>query len=91
MTPDPVLVSPGTVGFLVTFAVVVAVIFLIRDAIKRVRRVQARAGYQYRHAIPVQLKENDSEAEPTQTEPTQAEGRAPGDTNGQSSRHQGGK
>ncbi|RAE53817.1 hypothetical protein DN540_37080, partial [Burkholderia multivorans] len=36
--PDPDLVTPGTIGFLTTFAIVVVAIFLIRDALKRVRR-----------------------------------------------------
>lgn len=40
--PDPTLVTPGTIGFLATALVVVLTIFLIRDAVRRVRRVRAR-------------------------------------------------
>ena len=42
--PDPDLVTPGTIGFVVTLVIVVAAIFLIRDELKRVRRVRARRG-----------------------------------------------
>ena len=51
--PDPDLVSPGTIGFLVTFAVVIGVIFLIRDALRRVRRVRARSGASDAYPIPL--------------------------------------
>ncbi len=36
---DPADVTPGTVGFIATFAMVVAVIFLIRDMSRRIRRI----------------------------------------------------
>ena len=51
--PDPVLVTPGTIGFLVTFFIVVAAIFLIRDALKRVRRVRAKDHAVDRYPIPM--------------------------------------
>lgn len=39
---NPDQVTPGTVGFLATFFVAVAVFFLIRDMTKRIRRVRYR-------------------------------------------------
>ena len=51
--PDPDLVTPGTIGFLATLAVVVVVIFLIRDALRRVRRVRARSGETDAYPIPL--------------------------------------
>jgi hypothetical protein len=39
-TPEPELVTPGTIGFLVTFGVAVALVFLIRDMVRRVRHVE---------------------------------------------------
>lgn len=40
---DPASVTPGTLGFLATLFVVVLVIFLIRDMVKRIRRVRYTA------------------------------------------------
>lgn len=40
---DPADVTPGTVGFIATFAMVVAVIFLIRDMSRRIRRINVEA------------------------------------------------
>ncbi len=40
---DPDQVSPGFLGFLFTFGVVVIMFFLIRDMVKRIRRVRYRA------------------------------------------------
>lgn len=42
-TPPPELVTPGTIGFLVTFGVAVALVFLVRDMNRRVRRIRVRA------------------------------------------------
>lgn len=39
---DPTQVTPGLLGFLVTLFFVVAVIFLIRDMTRRIRRVRYR-------------------------------------------------
>lgn len=39
---DPAQVTPGLLGFLATLFLVVAVIFLIRDMTKRIRRVRYR-------------------------------------------------
>lgn len=51
--PDPDLVTPGTIGFLATLAIVVLTIFLIRDALRRVRRVRARSGASDAYPIPL--------------------------------------
>jgi hypothetical protein len=40
---DPASVTPGTLGFLATLFIVVVVIFLIRDMVKRIRRVRYAA------------------------------------------------
>lgn len=42
-TPPPELVTPGTLGFLVTFFAAVAVVLLLRDMVRRNRRIQLRA------------------------------------------------
>lgn len=52
--PDPELVTPGTVGFLVTFALAVIVVIMARSLLRRQRRMRARAGVVTRHAIPVE-------------------------------------
>ena len=39
---DPKDVTPGTLGFIVTLFLVIAIIFLIRDMTKRIRRVRYR-------------------------------------------------
>ena len=36
-------ITPGLLGFVATFAIVIAMFFLIRDMVKRVRRVRYRA------------------------------------------------
>lgn len=41
-TPPEELITPGTVGFLVTFAVAVALFLLVRDMNRRVQRIQVR-------------------------------------------------
>ena len=38
-TPPEELVTPGTIGFLVTFAVAVALVLLVRDMTRRNRRI----------------------------------------------------
>lgn len=43
---DPDLVTPGVVGFLVTAFVAVAVIFLVWDMMRRIRRGRVRADIQ---------------------------------------------
>lgn len=36
-------ITPGLLGFVVTFSIVVIMVFLIRDMVKRIRRVRYRA------------------------------------------------
>ena len=40
---DPVLVTPGVIGFVVTFLVAMVSLVLILDMVRRVRRVRYRA------------------------------------------------
>lgn len=71
--PDPNLVTPGTIGFLFTLAIVLVAVFLIRNLQKRVRRLRARAEVSdaypiplRRHAVPNQSDQSGStEPEPT--------------------------
>ncbi|TAJ49928.1 MAG: hypothetical protein EPO52_03080 [Herbiconiux sp.] len=42
-TPDPDTVTPGIIGFIVTFLVAVITVLLIIDMVRRVRRVNYRA------------------------------------------------
>ncbi len=53
-TPDPEDVTPGTVGFIVTFLVAVAVVLLIIDMVRRIRRVN------YREAVKEKLREEEA-------------------------------
>ena len=80
-TPDPDLVTPGTIGFLATLAVVILTIFLIRDALRRVRRVRARSGASdaypiplRRHVVPNQSKLSGPEAPESKTADTESDG-----------------
>ncbi|OFS26304.1 hypothetical protein [Brevibacterium sp. HMSC07C04] len=60
--PDPVLVTPGTIGFVATALVVVATIFLMRDAVRRIRRIRARDGARVEYTIPLR-KDGDLEGQ----------------------------
>ncbi|WP_211236561.1 hypothetical protein [Arthrobacter castelli] len=53
---DPEMVTPGTLGFLATLFVVIAVIFLIRDMTKRIRRVR------YREQVQARSEQADADA-----------------------------
>lgn len=53
---DPVLVTPGVVGFVVTFLVAAASLALIIDMARRVRRVR------YRQEISERLDRESSES-----------------------------
>jgi hypothetical protein len=53
-TPDPDDVTPGIVGFIVTFLVAVAVVLLIIDMVRRIRRVN------YREAVKAKLQEEEA-------------------------------
>ncbi|MFC5379472.1 hypothetical protein [Aquipuribacter nitratireducens] len=48
--PPPELVTPGTIGFVVTFLVAVAFVFLVRDMVRRVRGIDVRAAREEREA-----------------------------------------
>ena len=68
---DPNLVTPGVWGFVLTFLVMVAVVLLILDMVRRIRRVN------YRAEVRAQL-----EAEARDAELADADGQvtdAPGD------------
>ncbi|WP_058235380.1 hypothetical protein [Devriesea agamarum] len=49
-TFNSVTVSPGLIGFIATFAVVVVTVLLLVDMSRRVRRMQARADVERREA-----------------------------------------
>jgi hypothetical protein len=55
-TPDADSVTPGTVGFIVTFLVAVAVVLLIIDMVRRIRRVN------YREAVKEKIREEEAAA-----------------------------
>lgn len=83
--PNPASVTPGTVGFLFTLIIAVAGILLVRDALRRIRRVRARAGVEYTYPIPMRGKDavpnrSDLEGQDTRTgEAAAADGDTPGD------------
>ena len=52
-TPDPDTVTPGIIGFIVTFLVAVATLGLVVDMVRRVRRVNYRA--QVREELEAEL------------------------------------
>jgi hypothetical protein len=54
---DPNLVTPGVWGFVLTFAVMVVVVLLILDMVRRIRRVN------YRAEVRAQLEAEAREAE----------------------------
>lgn len=43
-------ITPGLLGFIITFSIVVVMFFLIRDMVKRIRRVRYRAQVEEEHA-----------------------------------------
>lgn len=55
---DPVLVTPGVVGFVITAVVGISVILLILDMVKRIRRVR------YREEIAQRLDAESAEENP---------------------------
>ena len=56
---DPTLVSPGVWGFVITAAIMVVVILLIIDMVRRMRRVN------YRAEVRQRLEAEASTEEPT--------------------------
>jgi hypothetical protein len=78
-TPEPELVTPGTIGFIVTFGVAVATVLLIRDMVRRVRRVEFE---QERRAAEL-LDETTRPDEPvTPGEDLDGDGERPAEPNG---------
>lgn len=61
--PDEELVTPGTIGFLVTLAVVVAGIVLANLAARKVRKLRARDGAVESNALPVRVDPRQSREE----------------------------
>ena len=53
---DPNIVTPGVWGFVITFSVVIAVVLLVLDMVRRTRRVT------YRAAINEQLDAEEAAA-----------------------------
>lgn len=66
---DPVSVTPGVIGFVVTFLVAIAALALILDMVRRVRRVR------YRQEIGERL---DREEAAQQANPQTSSGADPG-------------
>ncbi|MCC9146091.1 MULTISPECIES: hypothetical protein [unclassified Arthrobacter] len=63
---DPSDVTPGTLGFLFTLFMVIAIIFLIRDMTKRIRRVR------YREQLVTEKLEREAAAAPDAAGPVPA-------------------
>lgn len=76
---DPVSVTPGVIGFVVTFLVAIAALALILDMVRRVRRVRYREEIGERLDREVAAQQADSHAssgahsEEGSSEPTTAE------------------
>ncbi|MHA7263673.1 hypothetical protein ACX80W_10775 [Arthrobacter sp. TMN-37] len=84
---DPESVTPGTLGFIFTVLIVVAVIFLIRDMSKRIRRVRYNAMLEEGGAdTPARLETQDGPGHTgpgrTGSGPAAGSGTAPGGTAG---------
>lgn len=69
---DPTQVTPGLLGFLATLFLVIAVIFLIRDMTRRIRRVRYRemANLEAEQAAEAQKAGSDG---PSETLPSEAQ------------------
>lgn len=61
--PDEELVTPGTIGFLVTLAVVIAGIVLANLAARKVRKLRARDGAVESNVLPVRVDPRQSREE----------------------------
>ncbi|MET1015727.1 MAG: hypothetical protein ABWX76_02845 [Leifsonia flava] len=64
--PDDDLITPGVVGFLVTFLVAVATVLLVIDMVRRVRRVNYRD--QIREKLLIEQAEAQMAAEGSATD-----------------------
>lgn len=57
---DPNSVTPGVIGFLVTFVFMILIVLLVRDMVRRVRRTQYRIEVNQRlDAEEAEQKESD--------------------------------
>lgn len=61
--PDEELVTPGTIGFLITLAVVIAGIVLANLAARKIRRLRARDGAVESNVLPVRVDPRQSREE----------------------------
>jgi hypothetical protein len=59
---DPNLVTPGVVGFIITFAIAIITVLLVLDMVRRIRRVRYRAAVQNEIAAEI-----DAAKPPTDT------------------------
>ncbi|WP_291055164.1 hypothetical protein [Herbiconiux sp.] len=59
-TPDPDTVTPGIIGFIVTFMVMAVTLLLVIDMVRRVRRVNYRA--QVQEELQAEIAERDAAA-----------------------------
>jgi hypothetical protein len=59
---DPNLVTPGVIGFIVTFAVAAITVLLVIDMVRRIRRVRYRAELQ--EEIAAEVAEQDRKQQP---------------------------
>jgi hypothetical protein len=50
---DPDLVTPGVIGFVITFAIALITVLLVIDMVRRIRRVRYRAAVQEEIAAEV--------------------------------------
>ncbi len=55
---DPTSVSPGLIGFLVTFAIAVATVLLLLDMVRRIRRLK----YREQQAAAAEQRTEDEQA-----------------------------
>ncbi|GLK18158.1 hypothetical protein [Herbiconiux flava] len=58
--PDPDSVTPGIIGFIVTFGIAIVTLLLVIDMVRRVRRVNLRA--QVREELEAEIAARDASA-----------------------------
>lgn len=74
--PDPDSVTPGIIGFIVTFGIAIVTLLLVIDMVRRVRRVNLRA--QVREELEEEIAARDAAAGgPEGTAPEQGPEAAP--------------
>ncbi len=77
-TPEPGLVTPGTVGFLVTFGVAVALVLLVRDMVRRNRGLVVRAERRDAELRAAELREAQAQEGATRPDLPSTAGERPG-------------